>query len=447
MSDRTRLSAPGAPVLSTSLPSLIAETAISRVKKPFELKLFRDEVVDNRLNAIGVPLAIADSWMRAYVGLLVLAIIAVLVVVVTGNYARKSRVSGFLLPDKGLIKIVPDRPGQIVALHVAEGDHVRAKDPLAVVEVDVISLTGGTNALVLTNLAERRKLIMTELARLDDIHRTDRERLIATLASQKDQIAAVDSELVARRDRLRLMQSSFERNTILEGQKVYSTAQAQKAESDVVSARIEIATLNRVRAATDGQLAEFEAKLRGLSQTHDNETSQVQRLLAELDQQILQIENQQFRVLRAVNAGVVTRITGTIGAFADPSTPLLTVVPDGARLDAYLYVPSSAAGFLKIGEEVQLRYDAFPYQKFGVQKARVMTVSRAAVPSKELPIDVGTSEPLYLVTARPLKSTITAFGREEPLVAGMKLDADLVLETRKIWEWLFEPVLAARQSL
>jgi membrane fusion protein len=125
----------------------------------------------------------------------------------------------------------------------------------------------------------------------------------------------------------------------------------------------------------------------------------------------------------------------------------MTIVPDQAELEANLYVPSSAAGFVKVGAQVLIRYEAYPYQKFGIQEARVTSISRTSVNADELPFPVKTDEPLYLITAELAKETITAFGREEQLQAGAKFQADLVLEDRKLWEWAIEPLIAAKQSL
>jgi membrane fusion protein len=42
---------------------------------------------------------------------------------------------------------------------------------------------------------------------------------------------------------------------------------------------------------------------------------------------------------------------------------------------------------------------------------------------------------------------LRAFGGSQPLVAGMRMQADVLLERRRLVEWLFEPVLGLTSRL
>ena len=101
-----------------------------------------------------------------------------------------------------------------------------------------------------------------------------------------------------------------------------------------------------------------------------------------------------------------------------------------------------------------LRLLACPYQKFGSQTGRVLRVSRVPLQAGELaalPLPTpstgavaavgGVGEPLYRITVALDRQAISAYGREQPLAAGMQLDADVLLDRRRLVEWLFEPVL------
>jgi membrane fusion protein len=52
------------------------------------------------------------------------------------------------------------------------------------------------------------------------------------------------------------------------------------------------------------------------------------------------------------------------------------------------------------------------------------------------------SEPLYRITVSLDRQTVAAYGQEQALAAGMQLDADVLLERRRLIEWIFEPVLS-----
>jgi membrane fusion protein len=114
-------------------------------------------------------------------------------------------------------------------------------------------------------------------------------------------------------------------------------------------------------------------------------------------------------------------------------------------------------GFVARGQSVLIRYQAFPYQKFGLQKGIVIDVSATPFAPNELPQNLASTiltnaqqnatggsggEALYRIRVRPEKQTIQAYGRSQYLKPGMTLEADVMQDSRKIWEWIAEPLLA-----
>jgi membrane fusion protein len=134
-----------------------------------------------------------------------------------------------------------------------------------------------------------------------------------------------------------------------------------------------------------------------------------------------------------------------------PSSALASLVPAGATLQAQLYAPSSAIGFVRPGQGVRMRFEAFPYQKFGHQDGHVVQVSRTPLAPSELgalalPASDGAArerEAMFRITV----ALAPAAGEPLPLVPGMRLQADVQLETRRLVEWLFEPLLGLERRM
>ena len=119
----------------------------------------------------------------------------------------------------------------------------------------------------------------------------------------------------------------------------------------------------------------------------------------------------------------------------------------GARLEAHLYSPSRAVGFVRPGQQVLLRYQAYPYQKFGHYAGVVANISRSAVSTAELPAQlagiaggVAGSDPVYRITVTLERQTVSAYGQPVDLQPGMQLEADIALETRRLYEWVLDPL-------
>jgi len=134
----------------------------------------------------------------------------------------------------------------------------------------------------------------------------------------------------------------------------------------------------------------------------------------------------------------VTALTARTGAPVAQGESLMTIVPKGGRTRVELYVPTSAAGFLKKGQEAHLAIDAFPYQQFGTVAARITDISNAPIAKQGAAGPV----PVYLVTAEILHPFVRAFGREQPLLPGMTLTARIITRRQPLLEWLFEPLFA-----
>jgi len=121
---------------------------------------------------------------------------------------------------------------------------------------------------------------------------------------------------------------------------------------------------------------------------------------------------------------------------------LASLVPGDAKLQAHLYAPSSAVGFLRTAQPVLLRYDAFPYQKFGSQAGRIEQVSLAPLSAAELTgLTNSPREPMYRIAVTLARQDIPTGADVRPLVPGMQLEADVPIERRRLYEWLFAPVI------
>jgi membrane fusion protein len=124
---------------------------------------------------------------------------------------------------------------------------------------------------------------------------------------------------------------------------------------------------------------------------------------------------------------------------------LATLVPQGSSLQAFLYAPSSAVGLLHAGQAVLLRYDAFPYQKFGAQRGRIEQVSLTPLATADLSEaglgPTAAREPMYRIAVALERQEMVAGGSVRPLAPGMQLEADVPVERRRLFEWLFAPVL------
>jgi membrane fusion protein len=162
------------------------------------------------------------------------------------------------------------------------------------------------------------------------------------------------------------------------------------------------------------------------------------------EQQLTEVESRRRVVITAPEAGRTTLVVAEVGQTVDVNQALVTLVPASGELQARLYAPSSSIGFVRAGDAVLLRYQAFPYQKFGQHEGVVDTVSTSAVNPSELAglpaTGLEPGEPVFAIQVKLRSGDILANGETRPLQAGMQLEADILQERRKLYEWMLEPL-------
>jgi membrane fusion protein len=417
-------------------------------------QLFRAEVLAHRQQSwIGDVQVVRPPSLGLLTALAVGVALAVAAFFVFAQYTKKARLDGFLaVVDDGVQRPAVAQPAVVVEALVREGQRVRAGQPLFVLSTDVATRAGGTQAAVQSSLARQQLSLRDSLqqqAALADAARADLERRIAETAREAEQLVA---DIALGHERVALVQTALERVRGLQDQNFVSYAQVQAKTEEVLAARQQLAALERQRAARQRDVAALRVELVQQPLVAGMQRERTERELQQLDQQRAELAARHELVLKATHDAVVTGVFAAPGQSAAPHVPLAHLLPVDAKLQAHLFAPSSAIGFVGAEQPVRLRYHAFPYQKFGQQAGRVLSVSRTPLQADEVPglspaAARAAREPLYRITVELDRQTVQAYGGERALSPGMQLEADVLLDRRRLIEWVFEPVISAARKV
>jgi membrane fusion protein len=156
--------------------------------------------------------------------------------------------------------------------------------------------------------------------------------------------------------------------------------------------------------------------------------------------ELIKYKQSQYQLIKSPVDGVITNIFYKQGQIVEAAKSLLQIIPDNSTLVVRLYVPSKDIGFLKNRNQVIIKYDAYPSQRFGFYKAFIKEINLTVLidNKEEKPIRVG--EPYYKVKAELEMPYINLYGKKEPLSHGMTLTAVITGEKKKIWQWVFDPI-------
>lgn len=414
--------------------------------------LFRQQVLESRQSrwlggiVLGQPLG---PWLLT--GLAVLAAAAIGAFLAWGEYTRRTRVTGQLVPRLGMASVAAPGMGTLAQVRVQEGQRVLAGDVLAVVATPRSTLAGGDTALAtLAAIAQRERSVAASHASQRDQLQAQHDGLGARLAAALAEQRQVQRQLATRRQQQAIAEQTLARFRGLREKQYVTELQLQQQQSLALEQRGEVQALERQALALDVRQQELEQARRELPARRAALDAAEQRERAGLAQEALEASSRAEAVIRAPVSGTVSTLLGQAGQAVQAGQPVLSLLPAASALEAHLLVPSRAVGFVAPGDPVLLRYQAFPYQKFGQHGGRVLRVSRSALSTGELDSLVGggqAGEPYYRIVVALDRPTVRAFGRDEPLRPGMRLEADLLGERRRLWEWAIEPLYALSGSL
>jgi membrane fusion protein len=410
--------------------------------------LFRPEALEHReRDWLGSIQLTRPASLSVLTFLAVVTAIAVGAYLALGEYTRKAHVSGFLVPDRGVIRLVASQPATVLESNVVEGKAVKRGDVLFVLAVGQATLSGDTQAAVGRTLNSRTLSLQSAGRQREALAQNQLASVDRQLSDMQAELGTMRLEADLQKQRLVLAEQAQQQYESLRNENFVSAAQVRAKTEEVLNVKAQLQGLERQRAVRLREIATLQAQRRDLPLQTATAQGAIARDVATLAQQVAENEARQRVVIRAPHDGVISGVLVELGQSVTPAVALASLLPADARLQAYLFAPSSAVGFVRTSQVVQLRYQAFPYQKFGHQAGRVLQVSRSPLQATELvglaipALLSGSGEPLYRITVTLDRQDLLAYGQAQALSPGMQLEADVLLDRRRLIEWLFEPVL------
>lgn len=413
--------------------------------------LFRKEAVDARrgqwLGAINLAVPLSRWVWTLLAASLAVGLIAFLVF---GHYTKRQRVTGKLVPTSGLLEVTAIDSGTVTDVFVHAGQSVHAGQQLLQVSAERDSATlGNTRAEISDQLRSQRKRLKQNLATQKQQNHAKAQAVQGKLHSLHAQLGQIDGQLKLQTQQADDARALLHRIQPLRAKGYVSALQIQQQKAAVLDARTQLKALRRQRLKVHQQLTSTLQRLVQLPLELATNGNVIQGKIAGITRQLVQNEAQRAMVLRAPRAGIVSTLLVKPGKHVATGQSLLAIRPAGSALQAQLLVPSRAVGFITPGSRVVLRYQAYPYQKFGQQYGHVASISRSALGPGAIVALTGkrTKQPLYRVKVKLDRQAVPAYGKSHALKPGMALSADIMMDRRSLLQWAFEPLYGLKGSV
>lgn len=380
-----------------------------------------------------VPWQVVTTFMFVFV-------LSIALMLSVSTYSKVETVGAVIVPDKGVVSVTPRRAGVVAAVHVREGQVVRAGQLVATLVAPTV-LSSGTPLQegLQSSLEAQLAVLQRQAGELQTVAAERRTRLASTIGGLAREMTAVQQQISLQRDLVARSREDLERMRTIASRGFISQRDLRTREEQWLTRRQQLQQLEAGLAAKQASLGEAQRD-RALIDTETRvEALRIESSRSELIQRMMSVQSEGGGAILAPVAGAVSGLVARTGHPVAAETVLLAIVPELSTLRSEIYVPVNAIGMVEVGQEVRLAVDAFPYQRYGTISGEIVSVAEAPTAH---PAPGGGSIPAYLVTATLQTSQVTAFGQSRPLRPGMSATARVITSRRSLLEWLFEPLFA-----
>jgi membrane fusion protein len=347
-------------------------------------------------------------------------------------------VPGSLVSQHGSYRLTSGRPGTVTRQLVALGDQVKIGQPVLVISMDMATTSAGQSVGAISEaIARRLTLLQEEQATQSTLEELQISRLKGRRLAAEAKARALERQIVDSQARADLRQSAVDRYKALE--EYFPKGQIELQVESLLQQKEAVKELNRQLGEVLAEGRDIGSELTLRPFIAKQQTAARLREIATLQGELASAEIRREITLTAPVSGKVSALPGGVGQAVAADSVVMTIVPTDSKLLAEFQIPDRAVPLAREGVQMHLRFQAFPYQKFGEMSATVTTVSTEAAPS--LQSSQSSEMRQFIGRAKLSRQELSTETESATLLAGMQFNGFLKSDERRVWQWIVEPLL------
>lgn len=417
--------------------------------------VYRQKAVDNhKTKWRGRTLLLPGTPFWVILGLTFFFTISFLMFIVGGTYTRRVNVTGEISTYPRSANFYSRVQGVVVKQFVTEGQVLRVGDAIYLIDVSKSTRSGVVSDNQRDDIDSQLKRISQMMALLE----SNKKNTLDMLNKQKLQYNAAlkqSAEVIEQaKEGVRIMKNTMDNYRRYQTKGLITKDQLVNQIALYYDRQNNMLNMSTQKEHNAIKITTLEGQIQTQAAEFDNQIHQMDLQRYELQKELLNIDAGGEIIVRALADGRVDSLSVTVGQMVNTGDSLLQLIPQ--KIDHYslvVWVPNEAVPYLTTGDRINIRYEAFPAEKFGQFAGVVSVISRTPASPQEMltyrgaPKDVfPTAIPYYKVIIRPEKQAIAYGNKLMSLENGMKAQSTLFLEKRKIYQWMFSPFYDMKNS-
>lgn len=419
-------------------------------------KLYRTEAIEyKRHHWRGKALLLAGLPAWLIVLLSTLFLIALIVAVIFCKFTQRIDVKGEVITLPHSINVFSPQQGFIIKQYVKIGDLVKKNQPLYEIDVSRNTSSGNVSAAQVESINEKiynseeiiKKLVHNKKQTLNALNeqlKTSTDSLKVTIRMMQNTQAG----LKKMHDNLASYDKYLSDGLITKDQYNYQHSlyfQQQSAYQSLVSQKMQL----------ESQITQLNSDKVTKAADFDNQISSQYNQTNDYKNQLIESNANGNLIVKATADGRIESLSATQGQTVDNGSSLAQIKPIG-NVEYYLilWLPNNSIPYLKIGDSINIRYDAFPADKFGQFPGEIISISSMPASRQEMSeytnVNNGSTQQelaLYKAIVKIKDKEFSYKGKTLSLSNGLKAQAVVFLEERPLYMWMFTPIYKISQSV
>jgi membrane fusion protein len=388
----------------------------------------------------------ADDLEPRRATLVVLAVIVVVVIYLLFGVSVSSRefVPGRVIYSGRVSHITSPIDGYVETTYVEAGQAVRTGDRLALIRHSRhISEDGLDFAAISGNIRRRTALSQDKEASQRELLAIEQAQLLNKVRMLDLEEKTLRGQIALSQRSLALQEKNVERARAMVAQGFFSPVVEEEKEIAVVEIQLRIQELEKSLVNNDAQRSEAVSQVRANKFKSDQLRSESSTERETLNYQLGDLGLKTTAVLVAMSDGIIDGISVKTGDSVKEGQRLGAVRSGSGEFKLELDVPSSAAGFVRVGQRIDVRYEAFPYLKYGFGSGEIVSI--ATTSGKATQDLEKKTDPYFRAVAVSSLPPRLSWDLAYVVRDQMAVQVEIVIENKHLYEWIFDPLIAARR--
>lgn len=344
-------------------------------------------------------------------------------------------IRGYLDSDIGSLSIQTQEAGILSKWKIKLGDNVKAGQVLGYVTKDRYS-TGG-KALTETNIAYLDMKIQESTARLTAIKNTqsiDKKNLDTLINSIESQISVLNIISSNKKKEIMLTKNKINRAKKLMEKGYFSQSQFDDIYYESIKVESEHLSIIQQIKSYQSSIIQSKQSFEFRKNTASNETSSLERNIIDIQREKSKhFSDNYFEIIAPID-GTIASLIATEGDYIVPSRSAGIIKRLDDKLIGKIIIPPKGLGQVRIGENVSIQLDAYPYNQYGYIFGTIEQIDSSYVSPKDQTGPISLSEPVYYAKI-VLKENSLIRQEQRILRPGMTFEIHIKNRSRSILGW------------